>query len=296
MDYSLQFMLRSIDKGASLIVRKTVLITGASSGIGEASAKYFLQQGWNVAATMRSPHKAGHWTNQRSVICPYLDVTKPDSISSAIQETLKRFGQVDVLINNAGYALMGALEDTTIEQLEQQLQTNFVGLVSTIQSVLPLMREQRSGTIINVASVGGRLAFPLASSYHATKWAVEGLSEALRYELQGFNIRVKIIEPGGIKTNFIHGGTVWAESSVGSPYSELTQQVKSFSEQINDSLPGPDKVAEAIYQAACDKSGKLRYSPHGRMFLLLHELLPDRLWRSLITRIMLRKQTPVSSI
>ncbi|MEL7224001.1 MAG: SDR family oxidoreductase, partial [Cyanobacteria bacterium J06576_12] len=187
-------------------MRKTVLITGASSGIGEASAKYFLQKGWNVSATMRSPQKAGHWTNHRSVVCPSLDVTEPDSIRAAIQLTREHFGRIDALVNNAGYALMGALEDITTEQLERQFQTNFVGLVSTIQAVLPLMREQRDRTIINVASIGGRLAFPLASSYHATKWAVEGLSEALRYELQGFNIRVKIIEPGGIKTNFIRGG------------------------------------------------------------------------------------------
>lgn len=221
----------------------------------------------------------------KTVICPYLDVTEQDSIHSAIQETVDRFGKIDALVNNAGYALMGPIEGITSAQLEKQLQTNVVGLVSTIQAVLPLMRSQRSGTIVNVASIGGRLAFPLTSAYHATKWAVEGLSESLRYELQDFNIKVKIIEPGGIKTNFIHGSTVWAESA---PYSELTAQVRAFSENINDSLPGPDKVAKAIYQAACDRSHKLRYSPHGQAFLLIHALLPDRIWRMLVTRMMLK--------
>lgn len=264
---------------------KTVLITGASSGIGEASAKYFVERGWNVAATMRVPYKAGDWTKAETVICPYLDVTEQNSIRTAVKETVDRFGKIDALVNNAGYALMGPLEGITSAQLEKQLQTNVVGLVSTIQAVLPLMRSQKSGTIVNIASIGGRLAFPLTSAYHATKWAVEGLSESLRYELKDFDIKVKIIEPGGIKTNFIHGGTVWADSA---PYSELTEQVRAFSENINDSLPGPEKVAKAIYQAACDHSNKLRYSPHGQAFLLLHALLPDWMWRMLVTRMMLK--------
>jgi short-subunit dehydrogenase len=137
-----------------------------------------------------------------------------------------------------------------------------------------------------------RLAFPLASSYHATKWAVEGLSEAMRYELEGFNIQVKIIEPGGIKTNFIDRGTEWASHPnyadlVDSPKERLRQRVKQFSDRLNDSLPAPEGVAKAIYRAATDKSHRLRYAPHGRVYLLLHSLLPDRLWRSLISRLLL---------
>lgn len=187
---------------------KTVLITGASSGIGKATAKYFLQKGWNVAATMRSPIKTGEGTTAKNIICPRLDVTLPETIDSAVRETVERFGRIDVLVNNAGYALMGPIEGVTPEQLEHQFKTNVFGLVSTIQTVLPIMRQQGSGTIINVASIGGRLAFPLTSAYHATKWAVEGLSESIRYELQQFNIQVKIIEPGGIRTNFIDRGTI----------------------------------------------------------------------------------------
>jgi NADP-dependent 3-hydroxy acid dehydrogenase YdfG len=262
---------------------KTVLITGASSGIGEATARYFLQNGWNVSATMRSPVNAADWTKTEKVICPHLDVTSSETIEIAVHETIMRFGRIDALVNNAGYALMGPLEGVMPEQLEHQFQTNVFGLVSTIQKVLPVMRQQRKGTIINVASIGGRLAFPLASSYHATKWAVEGLSEALRYELRHFNIRVKIIEPGGIRTNFINHGSTWANHS---SYADLVERVKQFSEELNDSLPGPEGVARTIYRAANDHSQRLRYSPHGKTFLLMHKILPDSLWRSLITRMM----------
>ncbi len=279
---------------------KTVLITGASSGIGAATAQYFARQGWNVAATMRSPQQAGDWTNVGNVICPRLDLTLPETIDTAVSETVERFGRIDVLVNNAGYALMGPIEGVTRGQLEHQFQTNFFGLVSTIQAVLPILRQQRGGTIVNVASIGGRLAFPLASSYHGTKWAVEGLSEAMRYELERFNIKVKIIEPGGIRTNFIVGvassrnetlrernenrGTVWASHP---NYADLVERVKQFSDRLNDSLPAPDGVAKTIYRAATDRSDRLRYAPHGRAYLLLHSLLPDRLWRSLISRSML---------
>ncbi|MBI4780376.1 MAG: SDR family oxidoreductase [Oscillatoriophycideae cyanobacterium NC_groundwater_1537_Pr4_S-0.65um_50_18] len=266
---------------------QTVLITGSSSGIGEAAAKYFLQKGWNVSATMRSPQKAGDWTKVENVICPRLDVTVPETIESAVLETVERFGRIDVLVNNAGYALMGAIEGVTPEQLDRQFQTNVFGLVSTIQAVLPILRRQGSGTIVNVSSMGGRLAFPLMSSYHATKWAVEGLSESLRYELRPFNIHVKIIEPGGIKTNFIHQGVDWASHP---SYADQVAQVRTVTEKINDSLPGPEGVAKAIYRAATDRSGRLRYSPYSAAFLLMHAILPDALWRSLVTRAMLGKQ------
>jgi NAD(P)-dependent dehydrogenase (short-subunit alcohol dehydrogenase family) len=262
---------------------KTVLITGASSGIGESTAKYFLQKGWNVAATMRSPINAGDWTMVANVICPRLDVTLPETIKNAVGETVERFGRIDVLVNNAGYALMGPLEGVTPEQLEQQFKTNVFGLVSTIQTVLPILRQQGKGTIVNVASIGGRLAFPLTSSYHATKWAVEGLSESIRYELRRFNIQVKIIEPGGIRTNFINHGSAWVNHP---NYADLVERVKQFSEGLNDSLPGPEGVARTIYRAANDRSQRLRYSPHGEAFFLMHKILPDSLWRSLVARMM----------
>lgn len=265
---------------------KTVLITGASSGIGEATAKYFLQKDWNVAATMRAPTKAGDWATAPNVICPWLDLTQPETITASIHETLERFGRIDVLVNNAGYALMGPLEGVTPEQLHLQFQTNFFGLVTTIQTILPILRQQGGGTIVNVASIGGRLAFPLTSPYHATKWAVEGLSESLRYELRRFGIQVKIIEPGGIKTDFIDRSTNWVSHP---DYTVMVDRVKRFSQKVDVSLPGPEGVARTIYRSAIDRSGRLRYSPHGEAFFWLHALLPDRIWRSLVETMMLGK-------
>ncbi|MBK1989553.1 SDR family oxidoreductase [Sphaerospermopsis aphanizomenoides BCCUSP55] len=265
---------------------KTVLITGASSGIGEATAKYFLQKGWNVSATMRSPNKAETLAKENNLICPYLDLTKPETITTATSETLEHFGHIDVLVNNAGYALMGPLEAVTPEQLQQQFQTNFFGLVSTIQAVIPVFRQQGKGTIINVSSIGGRLAFPLTSSYHATKWAVDGLSESLSYELSSFGIQVKIIEPGGIKTNFFNHGTIWATHP---DYAQMINNLQQFTKKLDDYLAPPEGVAKTIYRAATDQSARLRYSPYGEAYFFLHAILPDQLWRSLVGKIMLGK-------
>jgi NAD(P)-dependent dehydrogenase (short-subunit alcohol dehydrogenase family) len=267
-------------------VSPTILITGASSGIGEATAKYFIQQGWNVAATMRSPEHASSWATDKSAICPRLDVTDPMSIASAIDLTLERFGQIDVLVNNAGYALMGPIEGTTTEKFHQQFQTNVFGVVSTMQAVLPLFRQRGYGTIINVTSIGGRIGFPMTASYHGTKWAIEGISEAMRFELEPLGIQVKIIEPGGTKTNFINHGAAWA---IHPAYAQPIDLVQKFMSKINDRLPEPEGVAKAIYRAATDRSQRLRYSPHSEMLLLLHALLPDRWWRLLVETLMLGK-------
>ncbi len=266
---------------------KTVLITGASSGIGAATAAYFLQKGWNVSATMRSPQAIAGWGDCSQAIYPRLDLTQPETIESAIKETLQQFGTIDVLINNAGYALMGPIEGITPEQFHQQFQTNVFGVVSTMQAVLPIFRQQDHGTIVNVASIGGRIGFPMTAAYHGTKWAIEGISEAMRYELRPFGIRVKIIEPGGIKTNFIHRGASWA---IHTEYTAMIDKVKQFMQNINDTLPEPDGVAKTIYQAAIDRSERLRYSPHGEIFFLLHSLLPDLLWRSLVEAVMIGRQ------
>jgi NADP-dependent 3-hydroxy acid dehydrogenase YdfG len=288
MEYTPQFTLVKNKRKTCgrLIVSPTILITGASSGIGEATAKYFLKKGWNVAATMRSPEKADSWATQKTAICPRLDVTDPMSIASAIDLTLERFGQIDVLVNNAGYALMGPMEGVTTEQLHQQFQTNVFGVVSTMQAVLPLFRQQGHGTIINVTSIGGRIGFPMTAAYHGTKWAVEGISEAMRFELEPLGIRVKIIEPGGIKTNFINHGAAWVDHPA---YPQPIALVQKFMAKINDNLPEPDGVAKAIYRAATDRSQTLRYSPHGKILLLLYALLPERLWCLLVRTMMLGK-------
>ena len=183
-------------------MNRVVLITGASSGIGKETAKLFQTKDWKVAATMRDPESADDLRNIVDLECIRLDVTDTGSVRSAIAETLEKFGRIDVVVNNAGYAAVGPFEAATPEQIERQFQTNVFGLMNVCREILPYFREQKRGYIVNIASIGGRTAFPLYSLYNSTKWAVEGFSESLQYELEQFNIRVKLIEPGPIKTDF----------------------------------------------------------------------------------------------
>ncbi|MEJ1939088.1 SDR family oxidoreductase, partial [Nostoc sp. NIES-2111] len=188
-----------------------VMITGASSGIGLATARLFLERGWCVLAGMRTPapEKLSAVPDHRLMVLP-VDVTVEASIEESVELAAHRFGKIDVLVNSAGYGLNGPLEGWAPGQLEHQFDVNLFGLVAVTRHVLPLMRAQRSGVIVNVSSIGGRFAFPFASAYHGTKFAVEGLSESLRFELAAHGVRVKIVEPGGIRTNFISGGSRWA--------------------------------------------------------------------------------------
>lgn len=264
---------------------KTVLITGASTGIGYATALLFQQQGWNVAATMRAPENASALNNVLR-----LDVTEPDSIQAAIATTVQKFQSIDVLINNAGYSLLGAFETCTPEQIERQFATNVFGLMAVTKAVLPHFRQQRSGTIINIASIGGRMAFPLYSLYHATKWAVEGFSDALQYELEPFNIRVKLIEPGPIKTDFYGRSTDLATASESTDYDSFISKVLPTLKKAGEAGSPPEKVAEVIYQAATDGSSRLRYPAGGNAnaLLLLRKLLPDAVFSRIVRTSIIR--------
>src|SRR5476649_1549613 len=183
-------------------MKKTVLITGASSGFGRAAVKLFDANNWNVIATMRSPEKETELSTLSNVFISKLDVTDRSSIQNAVSEGIGKFGKIDVLVNNAGYGALGALEAATEKQVKQQFDVNLFGLIEVTKAVLPGMRQQKSGIIINVSSVGGRVTFPFSSLYHATKFAVEGLTESVQYELNPLGIRLKIVEPGGYKTEF----------------------------------------------------------------------------------------------
>ncbi|GAG77581.1 unnamed protein product, partial [marine sediment metagenome] len=158
---------------------KTVLITGASTGIGRETAKYFQEKGWNVAATMRSPEKEEELTKLHNVICPKLDVTDEKSIVLAFEKTFKEFGNIDVIVNNAGYSLTGVFEAATTAQLQHQYDVNVFGVMNVVRAILPYFRERKSGSIVNVSSVGGKMTLPLYSMYQSTKWTVSGFSEAL---------------------------------------------------------------------------------------------------------------------
>lgn len=268
---------------------KTVLITGASSGIGYETAKVFQQQGWNVVATMRSPDKAGELAQLPNVLCLPLDVTDAATIQAAIAAALQRFSTLDVVINNAGYGLIGPFEACTPAQIERQFATNVFGLMAVTRAVLPQMRSQQSGLIINVASIGGRLAFPLYSLYHSTKWAVEGFSDSLRYELEPFNIQVKLIEPGPIKTDFYTRSPDLAQQPGLTAYDGFVAQVLPKLTTAGETGSPPTVTAQIIYRAATDGRNQLRYPAGGNagLLLLLRKLLPDSLFSQIVRAVTL---------
>jgi NAD(P)-dependent dehydrogenase (short-subunit alcohol dehydrogenase family) len=264
---------------------KTVLITGSSSGFGKGAGLLFKEKGWNVAASMRSPEKAEAWTQSAGLFVPRIDVTDPESVRSGVAATAEKFGGIDVLVNNAGYAVMGPLEGASPEDLRRQFDTNVLGLIQATQEVLPVMRKAGHGTIVNISSMGGRVTFPLLSAYHATKFAVEGLTESLQYELDQHNIRLKLVEPGGSRTNFGGGSMTRVQHPA---YSNL---VDGFEELVKDRverLPGPEKVVATIYLAATDGSRRLRYPVITSGFLLMRSLFGDRGWSAMM-RLMARR-------
>jgi len=255
---------------------KTILITGTSSGIGRATVRHFSNNGWRVVATMRNPDKETemqHWPN---VVLKSLDVTNQESIDRAISTTIKEYGHIDVLVNNAGYGAVGIFEASTPEQIQRQFDTNVFGLMNVIRTIIPHFRGRRVGTIINVSSVGGRVTFPLYSVYHGTKWAVEGFAESLHYELKPFNIKVKNVEPGPIKTDFYDRSQDLFHKDGLDTYKEYEQRVLGNSKNFGANAPGPEVVAKTIWKAANDDSFRLRYASDflGRFTLFTRKLVP----------------------
>ena len=239
-------------------MKKTVFITGASSGFGRAAVKLFGEKGWNVVATMRSPEKETELSAIGGVLVTKLDVTDKASIGGAVQAGIRQFGRIDVLVNNAGYGTLGALEFASHEVIRQQFDVNVFGLIEVTKAVLPGMRAQGSGIIVNLSSIGGKVTFPFCTLYHATKFAVEGLTESLQYELNPFGIRTKIVEPGGYKTDFA-GRSMGFYGAGGiegyqQPYDRFVGNLVHWPMSEN-----AGEVAEAIYAAATDGSEKLRY-------------------------------------
>ncbi|AEI50048.1 SDR family oxidoreductase [Runella slithyformis] len=257
-------------------MKKTALITGTSSGIGKATVRYFAEQGWNVAATMRTPQKETELAQLPNVRLYALDVTDPQSIQQAISSALTDFGGIDVIVNNAGYGAVGIFEKATPEQIRKQFDTNVFGVMNVVREILPYFRKNRAGTIINVTSMGGRITFPIYSVYHGTKWAVEGWAEALQFELRPLNIRVKNVEPGAIKTDFYERSMDLFQKEGLTDYDRYEQITYNNSQKAGEDAPGPEVVAKTIYRAATDGSSKLRYpaSTQSSMLLFMRWVLP----------------------
>ncbi|MDQ2794325.1 MAG: SDR family oxidoreductase [Bacteroidota bacterium] len=239
---------------------KTVFITGTSTGIGAAAVRLFAQHGWQVAATMRNPADA-KFDDLPNVRVYALDVTDAAAAPRAIQQAHQDFGGLDVLINNAGYGLVGPFETATDAQIQEQFATNVFGVFAVTRAALPLLRAQKSGVIINITSVGGRTAFPMNSLYHATKFGLDGFSESLWYELAPLGIQVKVVAPGGVATDFATRSLKMTidPANEADPYAGQMRSVLAAFGARSGGGSSAEQIAEAIFTAATDGSSQLRY-------------------------------------
>jgi NAD(P)-dependent dehydrogenase (short-subunit alcohol dehydrogenase family) len=248
--------------------RKVAVVTGSSSGIGYATALQLARSGYFTFATMRNPEKRGDLiraakNEELPILVEQLDVTDLDSIKDFMSRRLavKSSGRIDVLVNNAGYGLMGSLEDLSIKEIQDQLETNLLGAIRVTQQVLPVMRAQEGGIIVNISSGAGRIGFQGLSAYVASKFALEGLSESLAYEVGPFGIKVVLIEPGTVKTkafdNMVIGQAALRKDS---PYASMLDNLNVAFKTWLDKASTPDQVAATILQAISSQEPKLRYA------------------------------------
>ena len=242
-------------------MNKTILITGSSTGIGRASVLKFQSEGWNVIATMRSPDKEEELTKLENVLVTRLDVQNLETIDNAISQGIKAFKKIDVVLNNAGYGLMGTFESASRESVARQFDVNVFGLFDVTRAILPHFRENKDGIFINISSIGGRMTFPLMPLYHSTKFAVEGFSESLHYELQPLGIKVKVVEPGGVATDFGTRSLDYQHKEKLVEYNDfVAHTMKAFGEAFDaDTMSTPALIADVIFTAAIDNTSQIRY-------------------------------------
>jgi len=241
-------------------MRQTILITGASSGLGKETAKLFHQEGWNVIATMRNPESENELTTLENTLVTRLDVLDLDSIDKAVNTGIDKFGRIDVLVNNAGYGAYGLLESFSRDKIIRQFNTNVIGLLDVTKALLPHFRGHKSGTIINISSIGGKMAFPLGALYHGTKFAVEGISESLKYEVAEFGVKIKIIEPGAIATDFTGRSLDFSNDETFTEYQPFIGKIMSAMQSLFQNASPASVIADVIYQAATDGTDRLRYT------------------------------------
>lgn len=278
---------------------KTVFITGTSSGFGRETALLFARKGWHVVATVRNldSQKARQLQKvvtdqQLPLTILELDVTKDSSVNSAIKKLEKLSPQIYVLINNAGFGLLGAVEDCSIDEVKQQFETNFFGMLRVTKAILPIMRKHKTGTIINISSINGLIPFPFYSVYAASKYAVEAITESLRVELAPFGIKTVLIEPGSFLTDFFENRKhPHMQNNSNSPYTQAF--FKTFDKlrtNIGNSAAAmrlnPIRVAQLLWIIANNSSPRLRYiiGLDARVYLLVKKLLPEKIWFYLLER------------
>lgn len=245
--------------------QKVAVVTGSSSGIGFATSLLLARNGFYTYATMRNLDKSkkimeeGKKDNLPLKVIQ-LDVDDDKSVKTAIDKVVSEKNRIDVLVNNAGYGLIGCVEDLSMEEIRNIFETNLFGTIRVMQAVLPVMRKQRNGIIVNVSSVAGKVGFPVTSAYISTKFALEGLSEAMRYELEQFGIKLVIVEPGAVRTDF-SGNMKAAKKAMdpNSPYAELTQKVSTGLKMLLEHGTPPEEVAKVILKAVTSDNPDPRY-------------------------------------
>lgn len=266
---------------------KTVFITGTSTGIGREAVKMFQSKGWNVIATMRNPQTEKEFLKLKNVKILQCDVTDSESIKKAVEDGIKEFKNIDVLVNNAGYYTIGPFEAATYDQIKRQIDTNLFGLIEVTKEFLPYFRKQRSGTIINVSSIAGNISIPLQTLYHATKWGVEGFSESLQYELRQFNIRVKIIQPGVVNTDFYGRSMTLTKNDELKDYEQYCSKVLKNLMSNGKKGSCAEESAQTIYRAATDNKSKLRYpTGNSKEMVYIRKILPVSWFRAMIQKAM----------
>lgn len=273
---------------------KTIFITGTSSGIGKATVKYFAAKGWNVAATMRNPGKETELQQLKNVKLYALDVNDTASIDNAIKMCITDFGGIDVLYNNAGYAAVGPFEAASDEEIKKQFDTNVFGVMNVTRAILPHFREKKNGTIITTTSMGGLITFPLYSLYHGTKWAVEGFMESLHYELKPFNIKVKCVEPGAIKTDFYERSMNVMKKPGLHAYDKYTDACFPVMQEVGANAPGPEVVAHKVFKAANSNNFKLRYpvGSQSPLLLFIRRTVPNSWFFAMVRKVVEKKYKP----
>ena len=268
---------------------RVILITGASSGIGKCCAEYLAQQGCRVYGTSRrieSTNSERQPSNTNLFQMIQMDVTDEASVKNGIDAIIARESRIDVVVNNAGFAIIGSLEDTTIEEAKSQLETNFFGSLRVCHAVLPVMRRQRSGYIVSVSSIGGIIGLPFQSAYSASKFALEGAMEALRIELRPFGIHVVLIEPGDFKTEITTQRQKAEKSTGSSAYYSTFQKVLRIVESGERKAPTPEPIAILLNKIIHMNSPRLRYTAgtfSQRIAVPLKKILPSRLFESLVS-------------
>lgn len=272
--------------------KKVAIITGSSSGIGFETSLILARNGFHTYAAVRNLEKSQPLIDMAkkdglSIQVVELDVSNDKSVKDAINRVLSENKRIDVVVNNAGYALVGSFEDQSMDEIKSQFETNFFGAIRVIQAILPTMRNQRNGRIVNLSSMGGRMAIPLDSAYHGTKFALEGLSESLQYEVEQFGIKIIIIEPGAIKSNFFNNLKMASKAQrPDSPYTQMMQKLNAGFSFILENAAHPVEVAKVILAAVTSEDPQLRYTvgDDAAMILQAKRTMSDTEFRNLMKK------------